>query len=179
MKSSIYQPAEDSYFLSSVLSSICKNKSVLDMGSGSGILAQTALKNKASNVLAIDINPEAIKFLKSRSIPSLKSNLFSTLPKKEKFDIIVFNPPYLPQDKRESKESQLVTTGGKQGDEIILRFLKQAPNHLNKTGFILLLTSSLTPLKRIDSLLAKLNLKKTLLSSRKIFMESLHVWKIC
>jgi methylase of polypeptide subunit release factors len=46
---------------------------------------------------------------------------------------------------REDKESALATTGGKQGDELILKFLKQAQKHLTKKGIILLVLSSLTP----------------------------------
>ena len=59
-------------------------------------------------------------------IPSITSDLFDKIPKNKKFDIVAFNPPYLPEDKREDKESQLTTTGGKKGNEITLRFLKKA-----------------------------------------------------
>jgi len=180
----IYAPSDDSNLLAEQVKIFSKDKSVLDIGSGSGILAETALKNKASEVFAIDINPESIKLLKSKfsknkNVNALKSNLFSKIPKSKKFDIIIFNPPYLPFDKREDKGSQIATTGGKNGDEIILRFLQQALNYLSPNGFILLLTSSLTPMKRINYFLQKNKLKKTLLSQKKLFMEELFVWKIC
>ena len=182
MKYQIYQPSEDSYLLSEVLKQYCKKKSVLDMGSGSGILAETAIKAKAKSVLAVDINSESIKLLsskfkKNKKIKIIKSNLFSKIPKNKKFDIIVFNPPYLPLDKREPLDSRKATTGGKKGDEIILRFLKQA-KHLSKDGLILLLTSSLTPEERIIHLLKSLKLNRALLSQKKLFMETLFVWKI-
>ena len=179
----IYFPSDDSYLLSKELKKFCKDKSILDIGSGSGIQAETAITAKCKSVLATDIAPEAIKLLKSKfkhnkNIHIIISNLFSKIPRKMKFDIIVFNPPYLPLDKSEPKESQKATTGGKKGDEIILKFLKQAPNYLSNSGFILLLTSSLTPMKRINSLLYSLSLKKTLISSKKLFFETLYVWKI-
>jgi release factor glutamine methyltransferase len=168
----LYQPAEDSWLLESQVRKFAKNKTVLDMGSGSGIQAKAAISSSAKLVLAADINPLAITHLKSLKIPTIKSDLFSNI--KEFFDLIIFNPPYLPEDPREPKDSQLATTGGKLGDEIILKFLKQAPKHLNKEGKILLLVSSLTPLDRIKAL----NFKFKSLSKKKIFQETLEVLEI-
>jgi release factor glutamine methyltransferase len=172
----IYEPAEDSYLLQSLISKYVKDKSVLDFGSGSGILAQTCIKSEAKSVLASDINPESIRLLKSRKILAVKSDLFEKI--KKKFDLIVFNPPYLPQDDREDKASRLATTGGKKGDEIILRFLKQAKKHLNKRGKILLLLSSLTPRSRINLLLKKLKFENKAVKEKSLFMEKLEVWEI-
>jgi len=56
--------------------------------------------------------------------------------------------------------------------------MEQAPTYLTNKGIILLLTSSLTPMNKINSLLKSLKLKKTLLSQKKLFMEELFVWKI-
>lgn len=177
----IYTPAEDSFLLQRNLKNYVKNKRVLDMGSGSGIQAETTLKSQASTVLASDINPKVIKFLKNKfkhnkNIKIIQSNLFSNI--RGKFDMILFNPPYLPRDNREDKESQSVTTGGKRGDEVILKFLKQAKLHLNNRGIILLIVSSLTPRKRINSLLKKLNYKSNVIDSHKLFMETLELWEI-
>ena len=146
------------------------------MGCGSGIQGKAALSVKAKSVLFADINPEAIKNLKKQKYNAINSNLFSKI--KDKFDIIAFNPPYLPENKQEDKESKLTTTGGKKGDETILKFLKQALAHLNKNGIILLLLSSLTPKDRIEKLLKKQKMKKEILAEEKMFMEALEVWKI-
>ncbi len=172
----IYSPAEDSYLLEEQVKKYAKNKSVLDIGSGSGILAETAIKVQAKSVLASDTTPESIKLLKSKKIPAIKSDLFKKI--KGKYDLIIFNPPYLPQDKREDKASQLATTGGKYGDEILIKFLKQAKYHLNKNGIILIVLSSLTPKNRILALLNSLKLKKQIIANKKFFMETLEVWKI-
>ncbi len=174
----IYQPAEDSYLLESVIKLYVKDKSVLDMGSGSGILAESALRNGAKSVTAVDINQDSIKILKNKKINAIKSNLFEKVHKSKKFDIILFNPPYLPEDKREDKVSSLATTGGKRGDEIIIKFLEQAPKHLNNGGIILLLLSSLTPQDKILKLIGKQSLKHKLIASKKIFFEELFVWEI-
>ncbi len=165
----IYQPAEDSYFFADFLKKEfgkSKISSYLDMGTGSGILSETALKFlDKKNILATDINPSAIKLLKQKKINAIESNLFEKI--KGKFDLITFNAPYLPLDSREPNSSQLATTGGKRGDEISLKFLKQVGNFLNKDGKVFLLISSLTPIRRIK----KFNPK--IVARKKIFMEEL------
>lgn len=176
--STIYQPEEDSYLLQKHVKTHSKNKNILEIGSGSGIQILTALKSKAKSILATDINPEAIKHLKSKKIPTIKSNLFEKISKTKKFDLIIFNPPYLPRSPQEPLDSQLATTGGKKGDEITLKFLKQAPKHLNPQGKILLLISSLTPHDKILQLLKKQNLKHKILEKKKIFFETLECWEI-
>ena len=179
----IYQPREDSYLLQKQVKKYSRNKKVIDIGSGKGIQAETAIKAKAKSLTATDIDNNSISLLKNKfknneNIKIVKSNLFSKINKKEKFDLIIFNPPYLPQDYREDKESAKATTGGKKGDEIILKFIKQANNYLSKDGIILIVISSLTPQNRINKLLSKLKLKKKLLAKQSFFMEKLEVWLI-
>lgn len=172
----IYYPDEDSYLLTEQVKKFSKGKKVLDVGSGTGIQAITAKKASAVSIFASDISEESIKLLRSKNIPAIKSALFQNI--KGRFDLIIFNPPYLPEDKREPKQSQITTTGGKKGDEIILKFLKQAKPHLEKNGIILIVLSSLTPKDRINIILKKLNFKKTILSAKNLFMETLEVWEI-
>ena len=174
----IYAPLEDSYLLSVQVKKYSKNRAVLDLGTGSGILAKTANDSGAKSVLASDINPAALEELKKsdNSIKTIKSNLFSKII--GKFDLIIFNPPYLPEDKKEDKESAQTTTGGRNGDEIILRFLKKAPKHLNNNGIMLLLLSSLTPRARINRLMKKLSLKYRIITNKKFFFEELYILKI-
>ena len=141
------------------------------MGTGSGILSETALKFlDKKNILAADVNPKAIKLLKQKNLKAVKSNLLEKI--KTKFDLITFNAPYLPRDLREPKDSQVATTGGKRGDEISVKFLKQAKKHLSKNGKILLLISSLTPMDKIKKFKPKVVAKK------KIFMEELLILQI-
>ena len=174
----IYQPAEDSYFFANFLkkylysqlstsnSQLTSPLKMLDMGAGSGILSETALKFlDKKNITSVDINPESIKLLIKKGFKTIKSNLFEKI--KNKYDLIIFNAPYLPFDKREPKLSQLATTGGKKGDEISIKFLKQAKKHLNKNGKIFLLISRLTSMNRIKKHNPKIVAKK------KIFMEEL------
>ncbi len=170
---SIYEPAEDSFLLSNAIKKYCKIskiKNVLEIGCGSGFNLNTLKKLKVKKILGCDVNPSAIKHCKKLGFNCVKSDLFNNI--NEKFDLIIFNPPYLPEDKNEPKESRLATTGGKYGSSIINKFLKNAKKHLNKNGKILLLTSSLT--KNINWQ----NFKKKKLLSKKLFFEELCVWEL-
>ncbi|MEK6882327.1 MAG: HemK2/MTQ2 family protein methyltransferase [Nanoarchaeota archaeon] len=172
----VYPPAEDSYFLSSILEreipkQLKKNKEikVIEIGSGSGIQLETVNKLgiKKENIFSVDINKKAVEHCKKLGFQCIQSNLFSKI--KGKFDLIIFNPPYLPQDKRDRKKD---TTGGKRGDETIKRFLTQAKKHLNSNGKILLLISSLTPTINFK------NYKARILEEKPIFFEKLYVREI-
>lgn len=172
----IYQPAEDSYLLQKILIDFLKNKNknikILDIGTGSGIQAITCLKLGFKNVLATDINKNAIKKLKKK-IKTKSSNLFSNI-KKEKFDLIIFNPPYLPESQYDIKPD---TTGGKKGYEIILNFLKQSKNHLKKYGKILLLFSNYSKPNIIKKQARNLRYNYKKLSEKKLFFERLYVYE--
>jgi len=168
----IYEPAEDSYLLQEEIKKFVKpGMKVLDVGTGSGILAETA-KNIGAEVLAVDINPESVEHVKEKGVNSIVSDLFSNV--EDKFDLIVFNPPYLPKEEMEPEDSQLATTGGKRGNEVIERFLKDAKYYLLKNGKILLLFSSLTP--NMFKLFEKYNYKYRKLSEQKIPFEVLYAY---
>jgi release factor glutamine methyltransferase len=143
------------------------------MGTGSGIIGFACIRVGAHSVAFADINPDAIRNLKKRGLKAILSDLFAEV--KDSFDLIVFNPPYLPFDERENKKSSLATTGGKEGDEVICRFLTQVSRHLNPGGKILLLISSLTPRKRLESICNKQGFKISVVAEEKLSFEQLFV----
>ena len=158
MEHNIYTPSDDSYLLSETLEEYVpqiddyKNKRYLEVGCGSGIQLET-LKDigiNRENIFSLDINPQAVKKCRSLGFNSVVSDLFSDIPENEKYDIMIFNPPYLPdsEENPEPENSKTMTTGGRDGGKIINRFLKQSKNHLSENGIIFLLISSLT--KGID-----------------------------
>lgn len=189
---SIYHSSDDSYLLSETIKDYLRNKlnnkkvdktiKILDMGSGSGIQAQTCKDLGFNNILTADINPEAVEQLKQQGFNSIKTDLFSNISKsnnnQNKFDLILFNPPYLPEDKREPEDSRLNTTAGKKGYEIIIKFLEQAKSYLKEDGAILLLFSSLSQPNVIIKKANDLGYKLKLLSSKKLFFEELFVYEI-
>jgi release factor glutamine methyltransferase len=172
----IYQPAEDSFLLEGEVRRRAREKRVLDVGTGSGILAKAALSSGASCVLAVDVDLEVIENLKGEKFEVLQSDLFENVS--GKFDLIIFNPPYLPRDLREDAESALATSGGIRGDEIIVRFLESAGEHLEDGGEILLVVSSLTPLSRIRRVMKEKGFVWKVVATKKLFMEELWVWSI-
>ena len=172
----IYEPDEDSFLLVKFVKKLAKNKKVLDMGTGFGILAETAIRSGAVDVLAVDINEEVVSYVKSKGIKAKVSDLFLNVD--ETFDLIVFNPPYLPEDEMEDEETRRITTGGKRGYELLNRFLVDAKRFLNKNGQILIVFSSLTHKDKIDETLKKNKYKFECLEKKKLFFEELYVYLI-
>ncbi len=170
----IYEPREDSFLLAKYVDKFAKGK-VLDLGTGSGIQAEIALKY-TKNVLAVDIDKKAVDFVKKKNIKSEVSNLFSKV--KGKFDLIIFNPPYLPEESLEDKESKKITTGGKYGYEILEIFFYKVNNYLKDNGKILIVFSSLTNKNKVNTIIKKNNFKFKLLEKEKIFFEELYCYLI-
>ena len=140
----VYRPAEDSYLLAKYVE-LLVSRTVLDMGTGSGIQAVTAAKKHAvESVLAVDINPAALGEAKKRAegegvsgkLTFVISDLFHEV--KGKFDWIIFNSPYLPS---EGVADEHAWAGGA---KLIERFLTGAQDHLEPGGSILLIYSSLS-----------------------------------
>lgn len=182
MHSSIYKPCEDSFLISKILKKeipkILKENpklKFLEIGSGSGANLKIALnlKIKKQNIFSCDINKYAVEHCKNLGFNCTFSNLFQKIPK-QKFDIIIFNPPYLSEDKNEPKESKQATTGGKKGNELTIKFLKQTKDYLKKNGVIFLITSSLA--KKID--FKQLGYKEKEIGNEKLFFEKLTLWEI-
>ncbi|MGV8171652.1 MAG: HemK2/MTQ2 family protein methyltransferase [Candidatus Woesearchaeota archaeon] len=173
MTDTVYIPQEDSYLLARSVKKYARGK-VLDMGCGSGIQGITALNN-TKEVTFADINPEAIKYVKKQvKAKYIITDLYTNI--KDKYDTIIFNPPYLPED--EYDKEVLITTGGKQGWELIETFLKESKKHLNIDGQILLLFSSLTDKRKVDEIIRNLNYTKNLLEKENLFMEQLYVYQL-
>ena len=66
--------------------------------------------------------------------------------KNEKFDVILFNTPYLPTDSDDIIDGDLnyAFDGGLNGRKVIDRFIEEAPNHLNDKGIVQMIQSSLS-----------------------------------
>ncbi len=168
----IYVPAEDSYLMAEILEKnlLDKKFKIFEMGVGSGYLLESLKKRGFESLSGVDINKEAVGLCRKKGLDIFYSDLFSNV--NEKFDAIIFNPPYLPKDLREDDESSLATTGGKKGSEVINEFLSQARKHLLPNGKIFLLVSSLT------SGIKWLDYKKKILGEKKLFFEKLEVWEL-
>ncbi len=169
----IYEPREDSTMLEIYVRQHAFGL-VLDMGTGSGIHAiAAALSFKVEKVIAVDVQKEVIKYCR-KNIPNpkisfIQSDLFSKIS--GKFDTIIFNPPYLPQ---ETDALDLLTEGGKRGYETIERFLNAVNGYLKRDGKILLVFSSFTKKEKVEELCRKNLLEFTELERKHIFFEDLY-----
>ena len=147
----VYEPAEDSFLFSENLD-VKESEQVLDMGTGCGILGIIAAQ-AAVSVLALDVNPHAVRCARKNAVLNnarskmefVQSDLFTSLSEEAKFDVILFNAPYLPNENTECESwIEHAWTGGETGRKIIDRFISETPQHLKPTGYILLMQSTLT-----------------------------------
>ncbi len=173
----VYEPQEDSYLLLEQVKKLAHGR-VLDMGTGSGILATAAAdKDDVTEVFAVDIDEQAVKELRERKIKKIKimqSDLFMNIG--GSFDVIIFNPPYLPDEER---DDDVALAGGKKGHELIEKFLHGAKDYLNKDGFILMVFSNMTDKEEVDRDIKKEDYCSELLDTKKLaFFEELYVYKI-
>ncbi len=128
-----------------------KKIKVLDLGTGSGIIAVTlALESPDASVTAADKSAQAIETARANAerlgasgkITFIESDLFGSLT--EKFDMIVSNPPYIkteaiPSLQREIQfEPRLALDGGTDGTDLIRKILQGAPSFLNAGGILMM-----------------------------------------
>ncbi len=177
MLDTVYPPAEDSeLLLETALKEIKLNDDVLEVGVGSGFVAER-LKDKCRFLLATDINPFAVKMAKEKGIEVIRTDLVKGIRKK--FTLILFNPPYLELDDKEKRGDWLekAIDGGKHGIEVICRFLDLVRDVLAENGRIILIVSSFnTP--HVFEEIEKRGFKWEIVAKRYLFFEELYALKL-
>jgi release factor glutamine methyltransferase len=176
----VYEPAEDSVMMAENLR-LDPGERVLDLGTGCGILAILAAL-MGGEVVATDVNPDAISCAGENArrhgvanrIDLRLGSLFDPV-RGEKFDLILFNPPYLPTapDERDGSPLELAWDGGDEGRSVIDRFLEGLPDHMSSRGRAMFLHSSLSGERRTVEAMEKAGLRWRVLCRRKLFFEEL------
>ncbi len=166
------------------------------MGTGSGIIAiffqlvKIQFQKFNPKIYASDILKEAIKCAKineklnniENQIEFIQSDLFKSFPDdlKHSFDIIVFNPPYLPSSNL--IETNKIKTnidyswnGGLKGHDIILEFLDGAKSFLNmkRRSYIYFISSSRTNLFKLNKSIIEKRFHNAVLTKKHIFFEDI------
>ena len=146
----VYEPAEDSFLMAENINAMRCDR-VLDVGTGCGIQGIIAAQT-ANKVISVDVNPRAIHCAINNALLNkvvskmdfLLGDLLNSFNNETKFDIILFNAPYLPLDNLEDASLlALAWDGGKSGRMVIDRFIGQVSNNLSDRGRILLVQSNL------------------------------------
>lgn len=160
-----YIPAEDSIFFADYLKDK-KGRSALDIGTGSGILANVLSKN-FSLVVATDINISALVKAHELVYNCICCNAADALH--ASFDLIVCNLPYLPSDELLDP----AVDGLHDGTEIPSMMIKSASSRIEKNGKMIFLTSSLAKYETLIKLSESLGFDVTIAAKKKLFYEEL------
>ncbi|BDC36168.1 MAG: methylase [Candidatus Methanoliparum thermophilum] len=173
----IYKPNDDTFILlDAALDEVKKTDIVLEIGTGCGVIAEALLK-KAKCLVATDINPFATRVAKKKEINVIRTYLFDGI--RGKFDLVLFNPPYLPDDayNEEDKWFNLALIGGPTGQEIIKEFLDSIDKYLSNEGRFLIVISSLTGIEDIMDFAKSKGFYTEIVREKRIFFERIVVIK--
>ena len=148
-------PRQDTEVLVEEVIKIAKKinaKKFLDLCTGSGAIAVSLAKYiEQSEITAVDISGKALNVAKLNAknnevddkITFVESDLFSNL-KKEKYDMIVSNPPYIKTDiikkldKEVQKEPYIALDGGYDGLDFYRKIINEADEYLKFHGYLCL-----------------------------------------
>lgn len=180
METEIYQPAEDSHLLATVATEeITADERVLEVGTGSGYVAEHIAEETSASVVATDLNPHACRAARERGVEALRADLVSPI-RDDTVDVVVFNPPYLPTDEAEEWNDwmEVALSGGETGREVIDPFLAVVGRVLAPGGYVLLLVSSLTGVEAVVETAAESGFSAIALHDESYPFESLTVLKL-
>lgn len=178
----VYEPAEDSFLLADAgLKEAEPGMRILEVGTGSGFVSAVLQANlKDIYLVATEINPHAARCARANGIEVIRTDLFRGIkPEKpeNRFDLILFNPPYLPTSKDEKVPGWLnyAFDGGISGRETLDRFLDEVKDYLRPGGKILVLISSITGFEAVREKMKCLGFKVDIVERGKVSFEELMV----
>lgn len=123
---------------------------ILDMGTGSGCLGLSlAADFPGATVTLADVSAEALALARENSeangfgtVELVESDLFSAIPTDRSYDLIAANLPYVPEDEELAPEVRhdpaLALFGGKDGLDVIRRFIPEAATRLRSGAWLAL-----------------------------------------
>lgn len=190
----LYLPSEDSILLADCLKDYSGNIA-LDIGVGSGIITQTLCEN-FKKVIGTDLEFEILKKCKEDVVNNASKDSEKKLENERGFelvcadaasafrdnifDLVVSNPPYLPEDcdNEGVKIYDRAIYGGENGIQVTLKIIKSSLATLKREGKLLIIVSSLSDISRLQELLELLNLNMKKIVEKRLFFETLFVVEI-
>lgn len=135
---------------------VVPEEEILEIGPGTGVISITAAYKGAKNVLAIDINPDAVKNTQENitkhhlddKVAVRQGDLYEPLRPEEKFDTIFWNTPFALID--EGEISDLEKAVFDPGYKSTRKFILEAKEHLKENGRLLIGFS--TTLGKLDKI---------------------------
>ena len=175
----VYEPSEDSFLLAEN-ASIPKDSTALDLGTGSGIQGINAALLGTSRVVCTDVNAKALENAKGnagRLVPQTEfefrqGSLLEPVAG-EKFDAIIFNPPYVASEGKKFRDLD----GGKRGREVLDGFLAGFAAHLKEGGKCFFLQTGLNGEGETGKILGKQGLEFEVVARKRLFFEELLVFR--
>jgi release factor glutamine methyltransferase len=169
----MYLPDVDSFLLIDSLKDY-SGESALEIGTGTGIVSNFLLKN-FKNVVSTDIDYDSVFYCKkqySSEITFICCDAATAIV--SKFDLIVSNPPYLPNDRFHDKTIH----GGRTGIEKTIHFIHSSISNLAKYGHMILIVSSLSDIPKLDRFIFEKKINGKVINKRRIFYETLYVYEL-
>lgn len=171
ISSLLYLPSDDSIFLSDIVNDY-HGHLALEIGTSSGTIFRELSKN-FSIVIGTEIDFNSLKHsLRASKNDRLICCDAATALHNVKFDLIVSNPPYLPNAMTHTDKT---VDGGPTGIEVSIHFLTSAIDKLNNNGKILILVSSLSDKVKLDRFISQNNLIKKQIAQKDLFYEILQI----
>ncbi|GAB4328324.1 MAG: class I SAM-dependent methyltransferase [Promethearchaeota archaeon] len=192
----VYFPADDTYLLIDAmardLAVLARDRlawSVLDVGSGTGVVSlffAAVLPN--ARVVAVDVGQAASRCAKSnlsrRGVGSrafvVRGSLLGALRPGATFNLVAFNPPYLPSDERDGPADEVTAAwdGGPTGVELTAKFLDEVAFFLAPAAKVYLVASSLANLAGVEQAAAQNGLDVEIVAREHFFFEDLVVYRL-
>jgi release factor glutamine methyltransferase len=173
-----------SKFFASFLGSLdLSGERVADVGTGSGILALAAARAGAANVVATDINPNAVAAAAENAhanghgkrIMAVGSDLLSALTPSPLFDVIISSPPSFAGEPRDVAD-RAWHAGPNYRD--VASLFHEARDRLAPGGRLYVLFSTDSDLEQLGNLISDAGFRTRLVAKRSIFIESLLIYEL-
>jgi release factor glutamine methyltransferase len=178
----VYEPAADTELLVRSIR-LRKGERVLEIGTGTGIIAIHCAKH-GCRVTATDVVAEALELARENAqqntvdVDLLEGDMFE--PVEGRFDVIIFNPPYLPTAPEDLTHSPLdrALDGGPDGTDVTIRFLEQLDQYLTDEGRAYIVVSSLQDNGKMEDAMHRQRLVARRRGSEKFDFETISVLEV-